>query len=163
MIKVKFIKENMNIHSCSGKILVMDRIQDAGNVGTLMRSALGFGFNTVLLIDSADPYSPKVVRSCGGSIFNLQLCNTFEKELLGVIRKRNIPVFTADMNGTNLYDVHEFPEDMILVVGNEGRGVSSSIKEASTDNISIPMTDSLESLNAGVSGSIIMSYINSMK
>jgi len=155
--------DHMNISSCSGKILVLDRVQDAGNVGTLLRSASGFGFSTVILIESADPYSPKVIRSSGGSIFNLNIIETTEKELIREINKKNYALYTADMNGTNLYSINKFPENMMVVIGNEGQGVSSALEEASTDNIMIPMEQTLESLNAGVSGSIIMSYIHAKK
>ncbi len=156
-------RKDVSLASLDGRILVLDRIQDAGNVGTLMRSALGFGFQNVVMIDSADEYSSKVIRSSGGSIFSLQIVHASEKEVLNTVRKSNIPVFTADMNGTNLYEFEEFPENMMVVVGNEGQGVSVSLEEASTNNLMIPMEAGLESLNAGVSGSIIMSYIHSKK
>ena len=161
IIAVIHKNDNISVQSVNGRVLVLDRIQDAGNVGTLMRSSLGFGFDHVVLIDSADPYSPKVIRSCGGSVFKLKIAECSEKELINAIRKNNHTVFTADMNGTNMYDMKSFPNSMMLIIGNEGQGVSGALEEASTNNIMIPMKNDLESLNAGVSGSIIMSYIHS--
>ena len=113
--------------------------------------------------ESADPYSPKVIRSSGGSIFNLKIAETTEKEFLFHVKHTGFAVFSADMDGENLYGIKNFPENMFLIVGNEGQGVSSTIMESSTNSISIPMSKHLESLNAGVSGSIIMSYIASKK
>lgn len=155
--------EQTSVSSLGGRILVLDRIQDSGNVGTLMRSALGFGFDGVVLIESADTYSPKVIRSSGGSIFNLKMAETTEKEFLFHVKHTGFAVFSADMDGENLYGIKNFPENMFLIVGNEGQGVSNTIMESSTNSISIPMSKHLESLNAGVSGSIIMSYIASKK
>jgi len=156
-------REESSLASLRGNVLVLDRIQDAGNVGTLMRSAQGFGFENVVMIDSANEYNSKVIRSSGGSIFSLNIVHASEKEFLNHVRKTGISVFTADMNGTTLYEIESFPSDLMLVIGNEGQGVSAAIEEASTNNIMIPMEAGLESLNAGVSGSIIMSYIHSKK
>ncbi|MBQ9790098.1 MAG: RNA methyltransferase [Clostridia bacterium] len=163
IIAVMKKRDETSIASLCGRILVLDRIQDAGNVGTLLRSAQGFGFQNVIMIDSADEYSSKVIRSSGGSIFHLNIAHTSEKELLNLIKRSDLAVFTADMNGSSLYETHDFPQNMMLIVGNEGQGVSTALEEASTNNIMIPMEEGLESLNAGVSGSIIMSYIHSKK
>jgi len=161
IIAIIKIKDQISLSSLSGKTLVLDRLQDAGNVGTLLRSAQGFGFENIVLIDSVDIYNTKVIRSSGGSIFSLNLIKTSEKELLFEIKKNNFAVFVADMNGENLYTIEEFPANLMLVIGNEGQGVSSHIEESATNNIMVPMSKNLESLNAAVSGSIIMSYISS--
>lgn len=154
-------KEQTPINQMSGRVLVLDRIQDAGNMGTLMRSALGFGFKNLVLIDCVDIYNPKTIRSSGGSVFMLNYALTTEKELLFSLRNQKFAVFTADMEGENLYNIDNFDKDLMLIIGNEGQGVSGAISEASTSIISIPMKSELESLNASVSGSIIMSYISS--
>ena len=161
IIAIIKIKDQISLSSLSGKTLVLDRLQDAGNVGTLLRSAQGFGFENIVLIDSVDIYNTKVIRSSGGSIFSLNFIKTSEKELLFEIKKNNFAVFVADMNGENLYTIEEFPANLMLVIGNEGQGVSSHIEESATNNIMVPMSKNLESLNAAVSGSIIMSYISS--
>ena len=76
-------------------------------------------------------------------------------------KSNNFAIFVADMDGKDLYKVENFPENTMVIIGNEGQGVSSSFMENSTTKIMIPMTSNLESLNAGVSGAIIMSYIHS--
>lgn len=150
-----------SIENINGKTLVLDRIQDAGNMGTLMRSALGFGFKNLVLINSVDPYNPKVIRSCGGSIFLLNIIEIQENALIFHAKNNKIAVFVADMQGKDLYTFDSFPDNLMVIVGNEGQGVSKALEEAATDNIKIPMSENLESLNAGVSGSIIMSFIHS--
>ena len=161
IIAVLKIKAPKAVESIQGKTLVLDRIQDAGNMGTLMRSAIGFGFENVVLIDCVDPYNPKVVRSCGGSVFSLNLFKNTEKNVISHAKNNNFAVFVADMDGENLYSRQEFERNTMVIVGNEGQGVSQFLKANATNIVMIPMTENLESLNAGVSGSIIMSYINS--
>ena len=102
IIAIIKIKEQKSLSSLEGKTLVLDRLQDAGNVGTLLRSCLGFGFNNVVLIDSVDIYNPKVIRSSGGSMFSLNFTKTSEKELLFELKKQKNAVFAADMDGENL-------------------------------------------------------------
>lgn len=160
IIAVASKKEPVPLSKIKGKTLVLDRIQDAGNVGTLIRSALGFGFENVILLDSVDIYSPKVVRSSGGGIFSLNFIAIQEKELIFYINNSNFAIFIADMYGENLYKLKNTPNNLMLIVGNEGQGVSNNLKALATHTLSIPMSSNLESLNAGVSGSIIMSYIS---
>lgn len=160
IIAVANKKKLVPLSKIKGKTLVLDRIQDAGNVGTLIRSALGFGFENVILLDSADVYSPKVVRSSGGGVFSLNFIEIQEKELVFYINNSNFAIFIADMNGENLYNLKNTPNNLMLIVGNEGQGVSNNLKALATHTLSIPMSSNLESLNAGVSGSIIMSYIS---
>lgn len=162
IIAVCKIKEETNVSSMSGKVLVLDRIQDAGNMGTILRSAQGFGFKNVVMIDCVSVYNPKVIRSSGGSIFLLNFANVKTNELLFHIKRENFAVFSADMNGKNLYQITKIPENIMIVIGNEGQGISEQISEQS-ESISIPMEPSLESLNAAVSASIIMSYFSSLK
>ena len=162
IIAVCKTKPQSNINSFDGKTLVLDKIQDAGNMGTILRSALGFGFNNIVLIDCVDIYNPKVIRSSGGSIFLLNITNISENELLFCIKRGNFAVFAADMDGENLYDIKTIPNNLMLIIGNEGQGIRDTIIEQSS-SVSIPMAKSLESLNAAVSASIIMSYFSSLK
>ena len=154
-------KAEYPIQLVDGKTLVLDRLQDAGNLGTLLRSAIGFNFKTILLIDCVDIYNPKVVRSCGGSIFSLNIVKCTENEVIELKNNKNFTMLVADMKGKNLYRTNIKNSNLMVIIGNEGKGVSENLKNTATDKISIPMNQELESLNAGVSGSIIMSYFNS--
>lgn len=139
-------------------VLVLDRIQDPGNLGTIIRTAAATGFKTIALIDTVDPYSSKVVRSSSGGIFYLDLYKMSEGEIISYLNKKQIPIFVADMDGKNIFNLSELPSGMALVIGNEGSGVSQGFKN-SGESISLPMKAQMESLNAGVSASVLMYLI----
>ena len=136
-------------------ILVLDRIQDPGNLGTIIRTAAATGFETIVLIDTADAYSPKVVRSSSGGIFYLDIFRMSEKEIIDFCQKRNYELLIADMGGKNVFKNKIENKNIALVIGNEGQGVSKTFKEKGTA-ISLPMKEQMESLNAGVSASVLM-------
>ncbi len=138
-----------------GNFLVLDNIQDGGNVGTLLRSALGADFKEVFLLDCASVTNEKVIRSSAGAIFRLNIYEMTKIEFILKFKEKNL--FYADMKGKNIFDLSlKPPQHLGLVVGNEGSGVSNELKEICSGSFSVPMKNSLESLNAAVSGSIIM-------
>jgi len=138
----------------SNRLLVLDGVQDPGNMGALMRSAKAFGFNTIVLGDgSVDIYNDKVIRSSQGAIFKL---NFIHKNLLDFI-----PTLTDyDVYGTNVVNGISLDKvlknkKMAIILGNEGKGISPSLNAILKQNIYIPM-DNTESLNVSVAGGIIM-------
>ena len=137
--------------------LILDRVQDPGNVGTLIRSAVGTGFLDIYLISCASVTNPKTVRSTMGALFK---ANIFEVDnnFIEDLKSWGKNIYVADMDGKNIFET-TFEDNCGIIVGNEGQGVSDSLIEISTNKISIPMKNNLESLNAGVSGSIIMYQI----
>ena len=139
-----------------GNSLILDNLQDPGNVGTLVRSALAFGFNDIYLVGGADPFSEKVIRSSAGTILKarIHVCD-FETIKTNKTKIAN-NFLVADMDGENI-NKHKFKKEKIaVVVGNEGQGVSDEFISLANTKISIPMVNKVESLNAGVAGSIIM-------
>lgn len=142
--------------------LVLDTIQDPGNAGTLIRTALATGFDTVVMVDSVSPTNSKLVRSTVGAIFNINIYQMTKQEFLSVAKEWNLPLLMADMQGTNLFET-EIEEQIGVVVGNEGKGVCDEIASLCSRSIKIPMNEGIESLNAGVSGAIIMYHINKNK
>lgn len=136
-------------------ILILDRIQDPGNLGTIIRTASATGFYTIVLIDTADAYSPKVVRSSSGGIFYTDIFRMTETEILDFCKKKNIEVLIADMGGENIFYKELKNKNYALVIGNEGQGVSDNFKNYGKA-ISLPMKPQMESLNAGVSASVLM-------
>lgn len=145
-----------------GDFLVLDNIQDPGNVGTLIRSALGANFLDIYLLDSAKICGDKVVRSSMGTIFKTRCYEITKQEFLDSFKNWGKKLYTCDMYGENIYKT-TFGDNIGIVVGNEGQGVSREIESICTNKISIPMQNNLESLNAGVSGSIIMYEIANRK
>ena len=138
-------------------LLVLDRIQDPGNLGTIIRSASASGFNDILLIDSVDVYNEKTVRSASGTIMLNHYYKLSTAEFITFAKANNYSIIMADMEGDNIFDKDLIlPEKYALVIGNEGQGVSEEIEKNKNKTISIPMQKGVESLNAGVSAIIIM-------
>lgn len=139
-----------------GNSLILDNLQDPGNVGTLVRSAVAFGFNDVYLVGGADPYGEKVIRSSAGTILKARL-HLVDFDTV----KNNKNLITdnfvvADMSGESIDRICLPKERLAVIIGNEGQGVSDEFMGIADSKISIPMTSVVESLNAGVAGSIIM-------
>lgn len=135
--------------------IILDRIQDPGNLGTIIRTAAATGYETIVLIDTVDAYSQKVIRSSSGGILYLDIFRMSEKEIISYCGKNDIELLVADMNGVNIFNTHIENQNYALVIGNEGQGVSETFKELGR-NISLPMKSQMESLNAGVSASVLM-------
>lgn len=142
-------KESSNIED---RVLILDEIQDPGNMGTLIRSAEAFGYTTIMAINSVDFYNEKVLRSSMGSIFRL---NLVESSYEDISKLNDHVIYVADMDGRDYRD-ENYPDKMALVVGNEGNGISEEIENFAQATIKIPMQGMIESLNAAVSASIIM-------
>ncbi len=136
-------------------ILILDRIQDPGNLGTIIRTASATGFSSIVLIDTADPFSPKVVRSSSGGIFYTDIFRMSEAEIIDYCRAKNIEMLVADMCGENIFKHNNSSKNIALVIGNEGQGVSENFKANGT-LVSLPMKSQMESLNAAVSASVLM-------
>lgn len=138
-------------------LLVLDHLQDPGNLGTIIRSAIASGHTDIILIDSVDPYNDKTLRSTTGTIFYPNFVKMKREEFINFAINNNLNILLADMNGLNLYDnSNNFGTPYALIIGSEGQGVSPEIRGLKHKTISIPMDERVESLNAGVSASIIM-------
>ena len=151
--------QNRAIQPPNGNYLVLDELQDPGNVGTLIRSALGANFLDIYLLNSVNISNEKLIRSSMGAIFKTKIYQVSKDEFISNYKKWNKPLYVCDMDGENIYKTH-ISNNAGIVVGNEGNGVSAEIRGISTGSISIPMKNGLESLNAGVSGSIIMYHLS---
>ena len=138
----------------TGNICLLDRIQDPGNLGTIIRSAVAFNIHTLILSnDTVDLYNEKVIRASEGMLFDLNIIRTDLKEILPVLKKRGYQIYgTNVINGSNLKTITFAPKNAIII-GNEGKGMSEELKEYCDDFIHIDIH--CESLNAGVAASII--------
>ena len=136
-------------------ILVLDDIQDPGNLGTIIRSAVAFNFDTIVLsTGSVDLYNPKVVRSTKGMLFKI---NVIVRDLpLYLQELEDYTIYGTDVDdGINIKD-EDIPSKTIIVIGNEGKGISEEVRKYCSKFFYINMNKNCESLNAGVSASIIM-------
>ena len=146
------IPQNIN-KPFGGRGLLLDGISDAGNLGTLIRSAAGFGYKDVYLLNCADPYSPKTVRSTMAGIFrvNVRECGI---EILDELKNQGVQLLAADMNGADAAGFK--PRDKFaLCIGSEARGLSQEVKGTADKTVALKQQD-IESLNAAVAGSILM-------
>ena len=142
------------------RILALEAVQDPGNVGTLLRSAAAFGFDAVLLGPGcAAPFSPKVLRASMGAAGRLPLgvCADLPAAL-GALRGRGVACLAAALYKARPLDAvgTQFPGGVCVVIGSEGQGLSDAAIAACSAAVRIPMTDRVESLNAGVAGSILL-------
>ena len=142
----------------TGKItLVLDSIQDPGNLGTIIRIADWFGVSAIICSDNCvDRYNPKVVQSTMGSLGRVELIYTHLADWL--IKYPAIPIYVAALNGPGIESIKGLKEGMI-VIGNESKGVSNEILELANEKITIPKVGDAESLNAAVATGIILSHI----
>ena len=140
----------------TGFWLILDGVQDPGNVGTVLRSAEAFGAGCVILTPGcADPYLYKTVRASMGSVFRQRFAVMSREAILTLKRERNIPLYCADMGGESPVTALR-GADCAVVVGSEGRGPSQTLLDAADGIISIPMAGQCESLNAAVAASVIL-------
>lgn len=132
--------------------IVLDGIQDPGNLGTIIRIADWYGIkNIVCSLDCVDIYNPKTIQATMGSFARV---NVYYTTLNEVFKDNNLPVYGALMQGTSLYQTN-VPQHGILLIGNEGKGISNDLLNHITHPITIPKIGDAESLNAGIAAAII--------
>ena len=148
-----------NLCKPQGNFLILDNVQDAGNVGTLLRSALGANFRDVYLLDCAKISNIKTIRSSMGAAFRLNIFETTRQDFIKFFKTVDENIIVCDMDGENFFKT-SFSERVGLILGNEGNGVSSEMKSFCNKSVAIPMKNNLESLNVAVAGSIIMFEIS---
>lgn len=141
-------------------ILILERLQDPGNLGTIIRAAEGAGVSGILLTaDCADPYQPKVVRSTMGSIFRVPHSVISDAAAAAALLKRaGVTVYAAAIDGVCRYDDPEldYRRPSAFLIGNEGNGLSEAAIKSADLSIYIPMQGKLESLNAGIAAGVLM-------
>lgn len=139
------------------KLLLIDAVQDPGNIGTMIRTAAAAGIDAVVLGKGcADPFNPKTVRSAQGSHFHLPVVKGQIADWIETAQAQNIPVYgTALENATPFYEVSAAAE-FALIVGNEGSGVNPEFLKDTDKNLLVPIYGSAESLNVAVATGILL-------
>lgn len=137
-------------------IIVVERLQDPGNMGTIIRMAEAAGATGVLISsDSVDIYNPKTIRSTMGSIFRLPIVVSDNlAEDLKRLSNEGVIIYGAHLDGGEFYD-KDFTKPSAFLIGNEGNGLSDEISKLATDLIRIPMKGKVESLNAAISATVL--------
>ncbi len=137
------------------KILVLDSLSDPGNVGTLLRSALGLGFEGALLIEgSADPYNDKALRAAKGATFHLPLCTMEAEKALKFLQDEKFSIWVASMKGEDISQI-SMSLPIALILGSESHGTQKLFDKVA-GKVHIPISAHIDSLNVGAAGSILM-------
>ena len=153
---VKFLKPK----EISSRILILDNLQDPGNLGTIIRSAVAFNFTDIILSnESVDIYNSKVIRATEGMLFKVNVLRKDIKLFISELKEKNYQIVGTDVkNGKTIKDV--LKENVAIIIGNEGSGVRKEILDLCDFSINLKMNAGCESLNAGVCASIIMYEVN---
>lgn len=139
-------------------VIVLDNLQDPGNLGTIFRTAEAAGATGILLSsDSVDVYNPKVIRSTMGAVFRMPFF--YVKDLPAAVKSlssQGIRTYAAHLNGKNAYDEEDYTKGCAFLIGNEGNGLRDEVSECADCLIRIPMCGEAESLNAAVAAAVLM-------
>ncbi len=161
--KIMALCKKMTEESPKKRILMLDGIQDPGNLGTIIRSAVAFDIDTVVLGENTvDLYNPKVVRASQGMLFHVNIIARSLKEEILSLKSREIPIYgTKVQYGSDVrYFKNKDKECFALIMGNEGQGVRDEILSLCDQFLYIEMNEAVESLNVGVACSIMLYEMN---
>ena len=156
------VEKKMEEDVIGERVLILDNIQDPGNLGTIIRSAVAFNIDTIILSnDTVDLYNPKVVRASQGMIFHINIIRRNIHKIIPELKSDGYKIVGTKV--TNGHDVKEASiySHFALIIGNEGHGISKDIDELCDEYLYIKMNEKCESLNASIAASIIMYEINS--
>lgn len=138
-------------------VLVLDGIQDPGNLGTIIRSAVAFNIDTIILSDdTVDLYNPKVLRASQGMLFHISILRKRLKEILPILKEKDYPILGTKVTYGKSIKTVEKIEKFVIIMGNEGNGMKEEIQDLCDDFLYIEMNEQCESLNVGVATSIIL-------
>lgn len=155
--RIMAIVEKKECSRIGNKVLILDRLQDPGNLGTIIRSASAFDFDTLILSnDTVDLYNSKVIRSTQGMLFNINIKRCDIKEEIMSLKKKDYLILGTKVDGGSDVRDYSVNKKFALVIGNEGQGISKEVSDLCEDYLYINMSNRCESLNAGVAASILM-------
>ena len=145
-------------------VLILDDVKDPGNVGTLIRTSLGFNIDLIILSeDSCDIYNSKTIRSSQGAIFSVPCIYSALEPILETLKKHNIKTISTSLDASiSITDIGK-PDKYAIILGNEANGVRDIIQEKADINVIIPINKKLESLNVAIAGAILMYEVNKWK
>ena len=148
------VVKKLDEREIQGNVVILDNIQDPGNLGTIIRSAVAFDIDSVVLSQTCvDLYNDKVIRSSEGNIFHVNILRKNIIDILKELKEKGYTIYSTTVNGSGKFNNDK---KIALVIGNEGMGISSDVLKLCDKNITIPMNKNCESLNASVSASILM-------
>jgi TrmH family RNA methyltransferase len=139
-------------------LLLLENIQDPGNLGTILRTGEGAGVDGVIISkNSVDIYNPKTIRSTMGSIYRLPFLYIEDlASIFPTLKQHSIKTYAAHLENSEYYDTKSYMEGTAFLIGNEGNGLTEELASAADEYLKIPMHGKVESLNAAVAASILM-------
>lgn len=143
-------------------LLILESIQDPGNLGTMLRTGEGAGITGVIMnSQTVDLYNPKTVRSTMGSLYRMPYYISDDLEgTINLLKEKGVKLYAAHLKGTLSYDEPEYTKACGFMIGNEGNGLSDQIADMADTYIKIPMEGKVESLNAAISATLLMYECN---
>lgn len=154
------VSKYINKNKLGKRLVLLDDIQDPGNAGTIIRSAVAFGIDTIVFSKkSVSPYNDKVLRSTGGMIYNTNIVISDLESVIKELKQKNIKVIGTSLKSSISLENVTKTSDYAIVLGNEGNGVSNNILDLCDEIVRIDMNESCESLNVGVSAGIILYHM----
>ena len=140
---------------------MLDNINDPGNLGTLIRSSLGFEIDTIVMShDCVDLYNEKVIRATQGAIFKINIVIEDLNESIKFLKTRDVKIIGTALDSAKYLQEIKGINKYAILLGNEARGVKRELLDQTDINVKIEMNNQLESLNVAVAGSILMYYLN---
>ena len=138
-------------------VVILDRIQDPGNMGTIIRTADAAGVDAIIALKGCvDIYNPKVIRSTMGSIFDMNIIHATQEESVRLLKLKNFDIVSSYLDTDNYYDKVKYNYKTALVIGNEANGINDELVSKSDVLVKIPIYGKAESLNAAISSAILM-------
>ena len=155
--KIMGVSKKLKKGDLGKKILMLDNIQDPGNLGTIIRSCVAFNIDSIILSeDCVDIYNSKVIRATQGMIFNINILNEPLFNTILDLKDKGYKIYGTKVNNAKSLKNVEKNEKFVIIMGNEGNGVNKSLIDICDEYIYIDMNSACESLNVGVATSIIL-------
>ena len=156
IMAVCYMKEDKEVDYHKKRYILLDHLQDPGNMGTILRTSLALGYHDILISkDSVDLYNDKVIRATQGALFSLNISIVDLADEIKKMQEGGIKVYGTALEDALSIEEVESEEKMAFILGNEGNGMSKEILDMVDERLYIPI-DSIESLNVAIAGSIIM-------
>lgn len=158
LVKQRMIKLEDMLKENAPFLMVLDNLQDPGNLGTIVRTAEGAGVTGIIMSrDTVDIYNPKTIRSTMGSVYRMPFFYVEDlPEFLDELKEKGVKTYAAHLEGSNNYDEEDYRGACAFLIGNEGNGLRPEVADRADIRIKIPMQGQVESLNAAIASAILM-------
>ncbi len=155
--KIIGVVSKLDEKEIGNKVLIIDELQDPGNLGTIIRSSVAFNFDTIILSENTvDLYNDKVIRSSEGMLFKINIIKKNTQEAIDYLKKNKYKIYGTKVDGGSNIKNISFPNKLAFIIGNEGNGVRKEVLDLCDEYLYIPMSNNCESLNAAIATSIIL-------